>query len=123
MQRPLDGRPPVSFADYRRAPKAWHAWGVVGGAIWCTGAILNFLASRAHIVGPAVSYSIGQGATMVSASWGVFVWHEFSSGATPARQTSAYLDVHSLHPRPDGGGARPGLMKSADRAYSCVVGP
>ena len=43
----------------------------------------HFVASQAHIVGPAVSYSIGQGATMISACWGVFVWHEFSQ--TPAR--------------------------------------
>jgi glucose uptake protein len=28
-------------------------------------------------VGPAVSYAIGQGATMVSALWGLLVWKEF----------------------------------------------
>jgi len=33
-------------------------------------------------VGPAVSYAIGQGATMVSALWGLLVWHEFR-GARP----------------------------------------
>ena len=56
----------------------------LAGGIWCTGAVLNFVASRSHIVGPAVSYSIGQGATMISAGrWGVFIWHEFS--AAPAR--------------------------------------
>lgn len=93
MRRPLDGRPPVSFADYRRAPKVWHAWGIVGGAIWCTGAILNFLASRAHVVGPAVSYSIGQGATMVSASWGVFVWHEFAGAPRRARLLLAWMFI------------------------------
>jgi glucose uptake protein len=31
-------------------------------------------------VGPAVSYAIGQGATMVSALWGLLVWKEFSGG-------------------------------------------
>lgn len=83
MRHPLDGREPVHFSGYRGAPGAWHLWGIVGGAVWCAGAILNFVASRAHIVGPAVSYSIGQGATMVSASWGVFVWKEFADA--PAR--------------------------------------
>lgn len=78
MRRPLDGRSPVSWSAYVQAPRYWHLWGVIGGSVWCTGAILNFVASRAQIVGPAVSYSIGQGATMISACWGVFIWHEFS---------------------------------------------
>jgi len=54
--------------------------------IWCTGAVLNFIASRSNIVGPAVSYSIGQGATMVSAIWGVFVWKEFANAPANARK-------------------------------------
>jgi glucose uptake protein len=57
MRRPLDGRQPVSLAAYDAMPGAWHFWGLLGGAIWCTGAVLNFVASRAHIIGPAVSYS------------------------------------------------------------------
>jgi glucose uptake protein len=79
MRRPLDGAAPVSMRGYSQASMQWHVWGIVGGLIWCTGAVLNFVASRAHLVGPAVSYSIGQGATMISAAWGVFVWREFSS--------------------------------------------
>ncbi|MDE3187734.1 MAG: AcrB/AcrD/AcrF family protein [Acidobacteriota bacterium] len=85
MARPLDGKPPVDGADYRRAPMGWHVAGVLGGAIWCTGAVANFVASGAHLVGPAVSYSIGQGATMVSACWGVFVWREFAGAPQSAR--------------------------------------
>jgi glucose uptake protein len=57
----------------------------LGGSIWVTGAILNFAASRVHFVGPAISYSIGQGATMVSAFWGVFVWQEFRSPTSRVR--------------------------------------
>src|SRR5580704_755615 len=83
MRFPLDGREAASMRGYWQAPASWHLWGVMGGAIWCTGAMANFVASQAHIVGPAVSYSIGQGATMISACWGVFVWHEFASA--PAR--------------------------------------
>jgi glucose uptake protein len=83
MAKPLDGKPPVKLSGYWPAPMRWHAAGVLGGAIWCTGGVANFVASGAHLVGPAVSYSIGQGATMVSACWGVFVWHEFA-GAPPA---------------------------------------
>jgi len=79
MIRPLTGEETVSMRSYWSARPSWHIWGALGGAIWCTGAVFNFVASRAHVVGPAVSYSIGQGATMISAAWGVFVWHEFSA--------------------------------------------
>ena len=85
MRKPLDGKPPVSGAAYWQAQFGWHLAGVFGGAIWCTGAVANFVASGAHLVGPAVSYSIGQGATMVSACWGVFVWHEFAGAPRSAR--------------------------------------
>jgi glucose uptake protein len=85
MRRPLDGQPPVGMAPYVRAPRLWHVWGIVGGAIWCTGAVLNFTASRSHMVGPAVSYSVGQGATMVSAAWGVFIWREFADAPSRAK--------------------------------------
>ena len=85
MRRPLDGARPVSMKGYSRAPFRWHMWGIVGGLVWCTGAVLNFVASRAHLVGPAVSYSIGQGATMISAAWGVFIWHEFSEASQQSK--------------------------------------
>ncbi len=85
MARPLDGKPPVDGADYWHAPLRWHVAGSLGGTVWCTGAVSNFVASGAHLVGPAVSYSIGQGATMVSACWGVFVWHEFAGASKQAR--------------------------------------
>jgi len=83
MRKPLDGGAPAPFSAYRAAPFQWHLWGLLGGAIWLSGAVLNFVASQAHMVGPAVSYSIGQGATMVSACWGVFIWREFATA--PAR--------------------------------------
>jgi len=84
MKKPLDGHEPVDGADYWKAPFGWHLAGTLGGAIWCTGGVANFLASGAHLVGPAVSYSIGQGATMVSACWGVFVWREFAGAPRAA---------------------------------------
>ena len=82
MRRPLTGGDAVAMRGFWTAGGSWHLAGIAGGAIWCTGAVFNFVASRAHVVGPAVSYSIGQGATMISAAWGVFVWREFV-GAPP----------------------------------------
>lgn len=91
MRLPLDGRAPVSMSDYSRAKASWHLWGILGGAIWGTGAMANFVASQAGIVGPTVSYSIGQGATMISACWGVFVWHEFRTAPSHAKTILAWM--------------------------------
>jgi glucose uptake protein len=85
MRKPLDGSAPVAMSGYGKARPIWHLWGVVGGVIWSTGATLNFVASRTGVVGPAVSYSIGQGATMVTAAWGVFVWKEFAQAPAKAK--------------------------------------
>jgi glucose uptake protein len=76
MRRPFTGTP-VEFSNYFEAKPVWHLWGAVGGIVWCAGLSTNLISSRAQMVGPAVSYAIGQGATMISAFWGVFIWREF----------------------------------------------
>ena len=86
MRRPLTGGAPVDMAAYGRGKASWHVWGVIGGSIWCTGAVFNFVASHAEIIGPAISYAIGQGATMISAIWGVFIWREFADSPKEARR-------------------------------------
>jgi glucose uptake protein len=93
MAKPLDGKPPVKFAAYWPAPFRWHLAGLIGGAVWCLGAVANFVASGAALVGPAVSYSIGQGATMISACWGVFVWREFAGAPTAARRYLLFMFI------------------------------
>ncbi|MBB6142911.1 glucose uptake protein [Silvibacterium bohemicum] len=96
MRRPLDRNTPATMSAYWSAKGMWHVWGVLGGIIWCTGAVLNFVASRAHIVGPAVSYSIGQGATMISAAWGVFIWREFADAPRRSRTFLIWMFVFFL---------------------------
>ena len=91
MRRPLTGGETVSLRGYWQARAGWHLWGIAGGAIWCTGALFNFVASRAHVVGPAVSYSIGQGATMISAAWGVFIWREFAQAPRRSKQFLVWM--------------------------------
>ena len=77
MRRPVRGKP-VRAAGYFHAPALWHLWGICGGVIWSAGSMFNFMvAAKPGLVGPAVSYSLGQGATLVSALWGVFIWREF----------------------------------------------
>lgn len=85
MKKPLTGGAAVDFSQYFQARPSWHFWGILGGLIWCTGTVFNFVASSTQIVGPAVSYAIGQGATMVSALWGVFIWKEFAGAPSASR--------------------------------------
>ncbi len=66
-----------SYAQYFRASAKLHSLGVLGGAIWMVALSLNVIASG--IAGPAVSYALGQGATLIAAIWGVAIWKEFSA--------------------------------------------
>lgn len=80
MNLPIHGKS-VDFGAYFKGTRNQHLLGVLGGLLWCTGAIANFTAASAPKsvqVGPAVSYALGQGATMVSALWGLLVWKEFA---------------------------------------------
>lgn len=75
MKRPFSGSP-VSYSSYFGGNLKSHAMGMLGGAIWCVGMSLSIIA--ADQAGPAISYGLGQGATVVAACWGIFIWKEFS---------------------------------------------
>jgi len=90
MRRPVSGAP-VSMGDYIRGSGSLHLWGIIGGVIWGVGTISNFVASYAQMVGPAISYALGQGATMISAIWGVFVWKEFQGADIAAKRLLALM--------------------------------
>ena len=82
MRYPIEG-PRLSFGDYLRGNRWVHFLGIVGGIAWIAGSLSNFVAASAPRelqVGPAISYAIGQGSTMVGALWGVLVWREFAGG-------------------------------------------
>ena len=74
MLKPFTGEP-VPVADYFKGTAQDHLWGVVGGMIWAVGMTFSIIAFG--VAGPAISYGLGQGATMVAAFWGVFIWREF----------------------------------------------
>jgi len=82
MKKPLVGTP-VDFSGFFAARPQDHALGVLGGAIWGTGTVFNFVA--ASFTGVAISYAIGQSAPMVAAVWGVFVWREFAGADAKAK--------------------------------------
>lgn len=76
MRRPVSGQP-LRMKDYFKGRASLHAWGTLGGVIWGIGTISNFVASYVPMIGPATSFSLGEGNTMISAIWGIFVWNEF----------------------------------------------
>ncbi|MDQ2752525.1 MAG: multidrug DMT transporter permease [Bacteroidota bacterium] len=75
MRKPVSGTP-VTYRQYFRGNFKTHLIGVLGGIIWGIGNSLNLIASGK--AGPAISYGLGQGATLIAAAWGVFIWKEFS---------------------------------------------
>lgn len=74
MKKPFVGEP-VSYSEYFKGNGKTHLVGMLGGAIWCLGTVLNYIC--AGTAGAAVSYALGQGAPMIAAIWGVFIWKEF----------------------------------------------
>ena len=74
MRRPFVGKP-VSYSDYFSGRMSTHMVGVLGGIIWGLGTAFSYIA--AGKAGAAISYALGQGAPMVAALWGIFVWKEF----------------------------------------------
>ncbi|MNF54613.1 Fatty acid elongase 3-ketoacyl-CoA synthase 1 [compost metagenome] len=90
MKRPFIGAP-VSFSDYFKGVTKDHFIGILGGAIWCVGMSLSIIASG--IAGPAISYGLGQGATVVAAIWGIYIWKEFDKAP---KGTKSLLNIMLL---------------------------
>lgn len=85
MRKPFLGEP-VRYKDYFRGNFKTHLVGVLGGVIWATGTALSYIA--AGKAGAAISYALGQGAPMIAAFWGLFVWKEFKGAS---KQTNRLL--------------------------------
>jgi glucose uptake protein len=75
MYKPLTGTA-VTYKNYfTNGTLRQHLIGISGGLIFNTGFLFNLIASEK--AGPAISYGLGQGATMIGAAWGIFVFKEF----------------------------------------------
>jgi Putative glucose uptake permease len=93
MNLPVEGEP-ISFFSYFKGSKLNHVLGILGGILWSAGAIANFVAASAPAsvnVGPAVTYALGQGATLVSVLWGLLVWKEFKGADTRVKMLLAVM--------------------------------
>jgi glucose uptake protein len=89
MKKPFEGQP-VSYSHYFRGGMKEHFTGIFGGMIWCVGMTFSIIA--AGKAGFAISYGLGQGATLVAALWGVFIWKEFKgSKGTSGLLTTMFI--------------------------------
>ncbi len=94
MAKPFVGEP-VPFSDYfKKGNPKLHLIGILGGVIWCIGMSFNIIASDSAT--PAISYGLGQGATMIAAFWGVFIWKEFKTAPVGTNKLLALMFVFYL---------------------------
>jgi integral membrane protein len=90
MRFPFTGAP-VSYSAYFKGSFPTHLCGMLGGAIWGLGTAFSYIASGE--AGPAVSYALGQGAPMIAAIWGVFIWKEFKGAPAVVNKLLAAMFV------------------------------
>ena len=93
MNLPIEGSP-IEITEYLRGSFKSHGLGILGGMIWAAGLVTNLVAAAAEgnaKVGPAVSYGVGQCAAMVSALWGLLVWHEFAGADSKVKTLVAVM--------------------------------
>ncbi|MBN1995983.1 multidrug DMT transporter permease [candidate division KSB1 bacterium] len=91
MKKPFVGDP-VPLKDYfSKGTPRLHMIGILGGAIWSLGMSFNIIASG--VTSPAISYGLGQGATMVAAFWGVFIWKEFKNAPSGTSRMLAVMFI------------------------------
>ena len=77
MRKPVQGEPILDGSKrYFAGSFPTHCVGALGGAIWSLGTLLSFVTAGA--ASPAIAYALGQGATLVSALWGILIWKEFA---------------------------------------------
>jgi glucose uptake protein len=77
MYRPVSGERATYQAYFKNGSPKLHLTGILGGVIWSLGMSFSIIASGQ--AGYAISYGLGQGATLIAALWGVFIWKEFGN--------------------------------------------
>ena len=90
MRHPVSGSP-ITEKDYLKGGFPIHLVGILGGLIWGLGNGINLVA--AGCAGAAISYGLGQGATLVSALWGILIWKEFSGAPKSASALNVAMFV------------------------------
>ena len=81
----------VTYKEYFAGKIETHLVGILGGCIWGLGTALSYIA--AEKAGTAISYALGQGAPMIAALWGVFIWKEFAGSPRGTNRLLAIMFV------------------------------
>jgi len=79
LNLPVEGQP-IEIWDYFKTKPKTHLLGILGGALWATGAVANFVASAAPAeaqISPNVGYAAAQGSALLAALCGLLLWKEF----------------------------------------------
>jgi glucose uptake protein len=91
MYKPVQGSKSTYAGYFTNGTGRQHLIGILGGLIFNTGFLFNLIASDK--AGPAISYGLGQGATMIGAAWGVFVFREFAGAPKSTNKMLAAMFV------------------------------
>jgi len=89
--KPVRGEPVPPSSYFTLGSPRLHAVGILGGTIWNIGMALSLIASGK--AGTAISYGLGQGATLVAALWGILIWKEFKGAPKVAHQLNAAMFI------------------------------
>lgn len=90
MRHPFVGSP-VTYGEYFKGRMGTHLVGVLGGVVWGLGTALSYIA--AGKAGAAISYALGQGAPMVAALWGIFIWKEFKGAPRSVEMLLTFMFI------------------------------
>jgi len=90
MAKPVEGRP-VRFSEWTKGTSRAHLLGLLGGAIWCLGNSVSFMSVGA--ASPAISYGLSNGAPVIAALWGIFVWKEFKEAPQGTNKLLTFMFV------------------------------
>lgn len=90
MKHPVEG-PPLRIGKYFKGTSKMHLIGILGGAIWCVGQVLSVMSSGE--ASPAIAYGLSNGAPIIAAIWGIFVWKEFKGAPKGTNALLAWMFV------------------------------
>jgi glucose uptake protein len=81
MNLPIEGDP-VDFMEYFQSSPRAHGLALLGGIVWCLGAVAGFVAASAENVRivPSLTYALSQAPALIAILWGTLVWREFKDG-------------------------------------------
>lgn len=94
MKNPLKGEKITYSTYFKESNIVTHVIGMLGGTIWSVGTLFSFIA--AGMAGYAISYGLGQGATMIAALWGIFVWREFKDADKKTKMFLKFMFIFYL---------------------------